>query len=138
MLRAVAALSGIYDLLIGLSLLAAAPLVAAAFGLPPPVPPVLAQTNGLLLIAVGLGYALPWRDPVRWRAYLWLMGPLLKGGGAVVFVLDWLLRDSPASFLIFAAGDGSLAVLTLVALVRARREQAEARLGWSEQHRPKP
>ena len=34
------------------------------------------------------------------------MGPLLKGAGAVAFLLDYLFRGSPPSFLLFAASDG--------------------------------
>jgi hypothetical protein len=34
-----------------------------------------------------------------------------------VFVLDYLLRGSPASFLLFAVADASLALLTLWALL---------------------
>jgi hypothetical protein len=121
MLRTVALVSGLYDVLVGLALLVAAPTVANWFGVPPPSPRVFADTNGLFLVCVGLGYVLPWRDPGRWRAYLWLMGPLLKGGGAVVFVRDYLLRGSPASFLLFAVCDGALAVWTLAALLRRQR-----------------
>ena len=50
------------------------------------------------------------------RAYLWVMGPLLKGAGAVVFILDYVVRHSPASFLLFAVSDGAMAALTLWAL----------------------
>jgi hypothetical protein len=46
------------------------------------------------------------------------MGPGLKGAGAAAFLLDYALRGSPRSFLLFAASDGALALLTLVALVR--------------------
>jgi hypothetical protein len=44
------------------------------------------------------------------------MGPFLKGAGALTFVLDYLYRGSPNSFLLFAASDGALALLTLWAL----------------------
>ena len=44
------------------------------------------------------------------------MGPGLKGAGAVAFLADYFVRHSPASFLLFAASDGILAVLTLAAL----------------------
>ena len=121
MLKAVSLVSGLYDLAIGAAFLLAAPVVASLFGVPPPSPPVLGDTNGLFLVAIGVGYALPWRDPERWRAYLWLMGPLLKGGGAAVFLSDYLLRGSPQSFLLFSATDGALALWTLVALLRTRR-----------------
>jgi hypothetical protein len=53
---------------------------------------------------------------VRYRAYLWLMGPLLKGAGAAAFLLDYFLNGSPKSFLLFAASDGALALWTLAAL----------------------
>ena len=51
------------------------------------------------------------------RAYLWIMGPLLKGGGALVFFLDYWIRHSPPAFLLFAASDGALALATLWALI---------------------
>ena len=50
--------------------------------------------------------------------YMWVMGPCLKGGGALLFTLDYLFRGSPASFLLFAASDGTLALLTLWALLK--------------------
>lgn len=118
MLRAVALLSGLYDTAIGLALLLAAERFASLFGVAPPAPPVFGDINGIFLVAVGVGYWLPWRDPQRYRAYLWLMGPFLKGMGAAVFLRDYFLRGSPESFLLFAASDGTLAVVTLVALLR--------------------
>jgi hypothetical protein len=121
-LRLVAALSAVYDLLIGAALLAGRPLLVQLFNLPDPVPPIHADLNGLFMLVIGAGYVLPFRDPARYRAYLWLMGPVLKGAGAILFVLDYLLRGSPASFLMFAAGDGSLAVLTLWALLKSRQK----------------
>lgn len=123
MLRLVSLLSGLYDSLLGLLFLAAADQLAVTFGAPLPAPRVLADTNGLFLLCIGIGYALPLRDPVRYRAYLWLMGPALKGAGAVVFLLDYLLRESPAAFLLFALTDGILAVWTLDALLRTRRRR---------------
>lgn len=116
-LAIVAAVSGIYDVLVGCTLLLARPQLAELFGVVPPVPPIHADLNALFLLAVGIGYWLPLRDPERYRGYLWVMGPLLKGAGAVVFTLDYLIRDSPASFLLFAASDGTLAIATLWALV---------------------
>jgi hypothetical protein len=122
-LRAIAAVSGAYDLCLGLGLLFARPWLMQWFGLPAPAPPIHADLNGLFALAIGAGYALPLRDPERYRAYLWLMGPLLKGLGAAWFVGDVLLRPSPASFLLFAASDGTLAVLTLWALLTTRTRQ---------------
>ena len=95
--------------------------MAAVFGVAPPVPPIFGDLNGIFLIAIGVGYWFPYRDPARYRAYLWVMGPLLKGAGALAFVLDYLFRASPSSFLLFAASDGTLALVTLVALARSAR-----------------
>jgi hypothetical protein len=118
LLKTVSAVSGLYDFVVGAVLLLATGLMASTFGVPPPEPIVHAKLNGIFLLTIGAGYALPWRDPVRYRAYLWLMGPILKGAGAAVFLLDYFLNGSPRSFLLFAASDGALAIWTLAALVR--------------------
>ena len=123
MLSTVAAVSGLYDVIVGAFLLLASDRLTWRFGVPPADPPIFADLNALFLMAVGAGYALPWRDPERHRGYMWVMGPGLKGAGAAAFVLDYLLRDSPRSFLLFAASDGALALLTLVAL-SGRRSHA--------------
>ena len=119
-LRAIAAVSGIYDALVSLAMLAGRPLLSQLFGIPLPEPPIHADLNGVFLLAVAAGYLIPYREPHSsgGRLYLWVMGPLLKGGGALAFLLDHFLRHSPASFLLFAASDGTLAVLTLWALLR--------------------
>jgi hypothetical protein len=117
--RGVAAVSGIYDALVGVAMLTGRPLLSRFFGVPLPEPPIHADLNGIFLIAVAAGYAIPYRQPASegGRAYLWVMGPMLKGLGAAVFVLDHVVRGSPASFLLFAASDGALALLTLWALI---------------------
>jgi hypothetical protein len=120
-LSIVAAISGLYDFVVGASLLFFAPWMAASFGSPPPVPPIFSDLNAIFLMSIGVGYWLPYRDPARYAGYLWVMGPLLKGAGAAAFVLDYLFRGSPASFLLFAASDGTLAIITLVALRAAKR-----------------
>ena len=121
MLSVVAAISGLYDAIVGAFLLLAPDRLASLFGVPPASPRIFSDLNALFLLAVGAGYYLPWRDPERYRGYLWVMGPLLKGAGALVFIGDYVLRGSPASFLLFAASDGSLALITLIALLRTRR-----------------
>ena len=120
MLSAIAAISGLYDAVVGALLLLVPGRLASLFGVPPASPPIFSDLNGLFLIAVGAGYYLPWRDPLRYRGYLWVMGPLLKGAGAALFLLDYVFRGSPASFLLFAASDGLLAALTLYGLLTSR------------------
>jgi hypothetical protein len=128
MLRPIAAISGIYDAAIGLSLVLAADRFAALFGVAPARPPIFSDLNGLFLLAVGIGYYFPYRDPAGARWYMWVMGPLLKGAGAAAFLLDYFVRaQSPASFLLFAASDGTLAILTLLALAGSRNTPARPR-----------
>ena len=105
------------------------PLLAQVFGVPVPVPPIHADLNGIFLLAVAAGYLIPYREPQSngGRAYLWVMGPLLKGAGALAFVLDHVLRQSPRLFLLFAASDGTLALLTLWALVASTHTRAGRR-----------
>ncbi len=116
MLAFIALVSGLYDFLVGAFLLLAPGTLASLFGVPPASPPIFSDLNALFLMAVGLGYWLPWRDPYRYRGYLWIMGPFLKGAGALAFGLDYWFRGSPTSFLLFAASDGTLALLTWWAL----------------------
>lgn len=125
--RAIAAISGVYDLAVGLVLVLAAGQFASLFGVPPAQPPIFSDLNGLFLIAVGVGYYWPYRDPIGARWYLWVMGPLLKGAGAAAFLIDYAVRHSPASFLLFAASDGTLALLTLAALAGTRSTPARPR-----------
>jgi len=120
LLRPIAAVSGIYDAAIGLFLLLAADRFAALFGVAPAQPPIFSDLNGLFLLSVAAGYYWPYRDPIGARWYLWLMNVGLKSAGALAFLIDYFVRHSPASFLLFAASDGAFAVVTLVALLRVR------------------
>jgi len=123
-LKAVAAVSGIYDAAVGVMMIAGRPIFARLFDVPLPVPPIHADLNGVFLLAVAAGYAISYGEPQSrgGRMYLWVMGPMLKGGGALTFVLDYLFRHSPASFLLFAASDGALALITLWALLTTRAD----------------
>ncbi len=117
----VAAVSGIYDIVLGLTLVLGRDLLVRMFAVPPPLPPIHADLNGLFLIAIGVGYWWPFRRPGDYRGYLWVMGPLLKGAGAATFILDHVARHSPSAFLLFAATDGLLALATLLVLLATRR-----------------
>jgi hypothetical protein len=118
--RTIAAVSGVYDAIVGVTMLAGRPLLSRLFAVPLPQPPIHADLNGIFLLAVAAGYLIPYRDPDSdgGRAYLWTMGPLLKGAGALTFVLDYFVRHSPSTFLLFAISDGTLALVTFWALVR--------------------
>ncbi|MEO5897900.1 MAG: hypothetical protein ABIS06_19610 [Vicinamibacterales bacterium] len=121
MIKPVAAISGLYDLVVGALLLCASAWLASAFGVTPAQPQIFSDLNGIFLLAVGAGYYLPWREPERHRGYMWVMGVGLKAAGAAAFLFDHRFRGSPDSFLLFAASDGALALLTLYALVARPR-----------------
>ena len=116
-LSAVARISLVYDLAVGVGMFAAPVLLASAFGVPSPTPVLFAKLLGIFLICVGLGYAPAIRDPETHRWYLWMFGPVLKGAGAAAFIADVLVSHSHRAFLLFAASDGTLALLTLAGLL---------------------
>jgi hypothetical protein len=121
-IRIIAAVSGVYDAAVGVAMLAGRPMLARLFDVPLPQPPIHAELNGVFLIAVAAGYLIPYHEPraSAARSYLWVMGPLLKGGGALAFVLDYVLHHSPRAYLLFACSDGVLALVTLAILMTTR------------------
>jgi hypothetical protein len=119
-LRLLAWISAGYDLALALPLLVAPVAVARLFGGPEPQPVVNANLNGVFTLSLACGYVWAARDVLARRGYLWVAGVLAKTLGVVVFVADHLLRGSPASYLVFAASDGTLALVTLALLVRYR------------------
>jgi hypothetical protein len=123
-LRALAFVSGIYDLLLGLALLLLPVTVARLFGAAPPQPVVNAQLNGVFALALAFGYFRALREAGLLRGFLWVAGVFAKGLGASVLVLDHFVRHSPTAFLLFAACDGALAAVTLAALLRRDRPRA--------------
>jgi uncharacterized protein YqhQ len=117
-LRGVGLVSAVYDFALATGMLLAPVFVARAFGVPEPVPVVNAQINGVFALALGVGYLWAVQDTDARRGFFWIAGVLAKALGAAVFVVDHFLRGSPASFLLFAATDGALALLTFIALRR--------------------
>src|SRR5262245_18965582 len=117
-LRALALVSGVYDLLLGTSMLTAAPALARLFGAPAPVPLVNAWLNGVFTLTLAGGYFWAAGDVASRRGYLWWAGVFAKSLGAVVFLVDHYANGSPASYLLFAASDGTLALLTLLLLLK--------------------
>src|SRR3989442_12830111 len=109
-------------------MLAGRPLMSQLFAVALPQPPIHADLNGIFLLSVAAGYLIPYREPDSsgGRLYLWIMGPLLKGSGALAFILDYYVRHSPASFLLFAVSDGAMALLTLWALTSSARLKPRA------------
>jgi hypothetical protein len=117
-LRTVTRVSAVYDLVLALPMLLAPVAVARLFGAGDPQPVLNAQLNGLFTLGLSAGYFWALRDIEGRRGFLWIAGVMVKGLGALLFVADHVLRGSPSSFLLFAACDGTLAVLTFLALRR--------------------
>ena len=122
-LRALAVVGGIYDLALSVPMLFLPELTARLFGAPAPVPVINAQLNGLFTLTLALGYFWCAQDVEARRGYLWVGGAFVKIVGAALFIGDHFLRGSPSSFLLFAATDGSIGLVTLVALLRSRRSE---------------
>jgi len=120
-LRALALVSAAYDFALALPLLVAPVALARMMGAGEPQPVINAQLNGLFTLTLALGYLWAAGDVGARRGYLWIAGVFCKGLGAVLFLADHLAGRSPALFLLFAATDGTLALVTLVLLRRRRR-----------------
>jgi hypothetical protein len=118
-LRALALVSGVYDMLLGVAMLAAAPQLARLFGAPAPVPLVNAWLNGVFTLTLAGGYFWAARDVAARHGYLWWAGVFAKALGALVFLVDHFVNASPSAYLLFVVTDGALALLTLVLLLRA-------------------
>ena len=125
-LRFLAWLGGVYDLALSAPMLLAPELTARLFGAPQPVPVLNAQLNGLFTLTLALGYFWCAADVDSRRGYLWVAGVFVKIAGALLFIGDHFLRGSPASFLLFAATDGTIGVVTLVALLSSRPSSPRA------------
>lgn len=119
-LRALAVIGGVYDLALAGPMILAPELTARLFGAPAPVPVVNAQLNGLFTLTLALGYFWAAQDVDARRGYLWIAGVFVKLAGAALFIGDHFLRGSPSTFLVFAATDGSIALVTLAALLSTR------------------
>jgi hypothetical protein len=117
-LRAVAWVSAAYDLALAIPMLVAAPTVAAMMGADPPSPVINAQLNGMFALTLALGYVWAVRDIEARRGYMWIAGVFAKAAGCLLFLVDHFAGRSPDSFLLFAATDGTLALVTLAVLLR--------------------
>ena len=117
-LRALALISGVYDLALGIPLLVAPVAVASLMGAGSPAPVINAQLNGLFTLTLALGYFWAARDVEARRGYLWTAGVFAKLVGSILFVVDHFTRRSPDAFLLFAVTDGTLGLATLAMLLR--------------------
>lgn len=114
------ALAALFNFAVGLPMLLAPEAMLASLGQPVPEDVLMTRLASLLIVVLGIGYAMVARDPVANRPILWLgaMGkapiPLLvwQSGGAAAL--------SSSAFLL-SLGDLAFAVLFLTYLATHRR-----------------
>lgn len=123
-LRTLAYVSAAYDFALGIPLLLAPSAVAGMMGAGDVRPVINAQLNGLFTFVLGLGYLWAAKDIDARRGYMWIAGVFAKGAGSLLFLYDHFARESPDAFLVFAATDGTLALLTLALLRRTAKPPA--------------
>ena len=85
-LRIVAAVSGVYDALVGVLMRAGRPLLSQIFSVPLPVPPIHADLNGLFLFAVAAGYGIA--NERKWAYYLGIALAALPLVGDLLLCID--------------------------------------------------
>lgn len=118
--KLVFAVAALFNWAVGLPMLLAPAALLGAIGQPVPDDLLITRLGALLIVVLGIGYAMVARDPVANRPILWLgvLGkapiPLLVwlGGGAAVFVTPTFL---------LSLGDLAFATLFLAYLATHRR-----------------
>ena len=88
-------ISGLYDFVVGAFLLAGRRTARVALRRAARARRGSSPTSTAVPVPSAIGYYLPWRDPERYRGYLWVMGPLLKGAGAARVPARLRLPGSP-------------------------------------------
>lgn len=108
-------LGALYDALFGLALLAWPAAAAAGLRVPLPGDELYLRFIGVFLMILALMYALPARDPDRYRgvAAVAVVGRLL---GCFFLAGAVLLYARPPVFLLLAGADGAFALLHAVGL----------------------
>jgi hypothetical protein len=114
------AVAALFNWAVGLPMLLAPAALLGAIGQPVPADLLITQLGALLIVVLGIGYAMVARDPVANRPILWL-GVL---GKAPIPLLVWLNGGEAAlasSTFILSLGDLAFAALFLLFLLTHRK-----------------
>ena len=114
MIRALFAVAGLYDLLIGLAFLFLGPRIFDAAGVPQPNHWAYLQFSALLLLVFGVMFFAIARDPVANRNLI-PFGILLKICYSGLVAYYWATTDCPLLFKPFAIIDAVMLVLFVLA-----------------------
>ena len=117
LIRALFAVAGLYDLVIGLAFLLFGARIFDAAGVPHPNHWAYLQFSALLLIVFGMMFFAIARDPVANRN-LMPFGMLLKGCYSGLTAYYWITTDCPLLFKPFAIIDAAMLVLFVLAYRR--------------------
>ncbi len=117
MLRLLVIIAVVVNVGLGLLVWSTGGAAANMVGLPSPLP-FYGTLLGIFLIATGLAFIPALSDPRPHRFYLWIVGVGVKLIVASLFIRLWALDIAPAIVLIGALGDGTIAVLMAIALLR--------------------
>ncbi|HRD47497.1 MAG TPA: hypothetical protein PLF78_13560 [Caulobacter sp.] len=117
---AIFALAALFNFAVGLPMLLAPEAMLAGVGQPIPEDLLTTRMASLLIVVLGIGYAMVARDPVANRPILWL-GVI---GKAPIPLLVWLSGGATAlqsTAFLLSLGDLAFAALFLTYLLRSRR-----------------
>lgn len=118
--KLVFAIAALFNFAVGLPMLLAPEALLTAIGQPVPADLLMTRLAALLIVVLGIGYGMVWRDPVANRGILWL-GVL---GKAPIPLLVWMAGGAAAlasSSFLLSLGDLSFAALFLAYLLTHRR-----------------
>lgn len=112
--------AALFNFAVGLPMLLAPDVMLASLGQPIPDDLLMTRLASLLIVVLGIGYAMVARDPVANRPILWL-GVI---GKAPIPLLVWLSGGAAAlssSAFLLSLGDLAFATLFLLYLLTHRR-----------------
>ncbi len=112
--------AALFNFAVGLPMLLAPEAMLASLGQPVPDDLLMTRLGSLLIVVLGIGYAMVARDPVANRPILWL-GVI---GKAPIPLLVWLSGGAAAlssSAFLLSLGDLAFATLFLLYLLTHRR-----------------
>lgn len=112
--------AALFNFAVGLPMLLAPEAMLASLGQPVPDDLLMTRLASLLIVVLGIGYAMVARDPVANRPILWL-GVI---GKAPIPLLVWLSGGAAAlssSAFLLSLGDLAFATLFLLYLLTHRR-----------------
>jgi len=112
------------DILFGFFILFLPSLLSAILKIPIPQETIYLRLCGLLLLGLGVVYALGFADPKRYFGNI-VLAAILRLAGFVFFVGFVLSGNAPTVFLFFAIIEGALGVLHTIYVFQLLQNKSE-------------